>query len=193
MAGMPKSDLIRKRLLKRQQYGIYRLLYQRSEKINSKLIMFKSKQTNQSGFTLIEILVVIGIIAVLAAIVLIAINPSRQFAQARNAQRTSDASAILNAVGQYIADNKGVLPSAITTTATEIKKSGGIDLCSTLVPTYMAALSMDPSLTNSVGITDCSSAYTTNYLIAKDSNNRVTITANGTENPPATTTIVVTR
>jgi prepilin-type N-terminal cleavage/methylation domain-containing protein len=61
---------------------------------------------NQKGFTLIEILVVIGMIALLAAIVLIAINPSRQFAQGRNSQRHNDASAILNAVGQYIADNK---------------------------------------------------------------------------------------
>src|SRR3972149_586779 len=60
------------------------------------------------GFTLIEILVVIGIIAILAVIVLIAINPARQFAQARDTQRTSNVNAILNAVGQYLADNKGV-------------------------------------------------------------------------------------
>lgn len=63
---------------------------------------------SKKGFTLIEILVVIGIIAVLAAIVIVAINPAKQFAQARNADRTAGVEAILNAIGQRIADNKGI-------------------------------------------------------------------------------------
>lgn len=135
------------------------------------------KKNNQNGFTLIEILVVIGIIAVLAAIVIIAINPARQFAQARNTQRTSDSAAILNAIGQNIADNKGVIPAAITTTAQEIKKTGGADLCSALVPTYVPALAMDPSLANSAGITDCTTDYVTGYSVVKDSAGRITVKA----------------
>src|SRR5271170_7286272 len=66
----------------------------------------------QAGFTLIEILVVIGIIAVLAAIVIIAINPARQFAQARESQRVSNVDSMLDAIGQRMADNKGVFAAS---------------------------------------------------------------------------------
>lgn len=68
----------------------------------------------QAGFTLIEILVVLGIIAILAAIVIIAINPAKQFAQARNAQRQSNINAILNAIGQRISDNKGTFSGSFS-------------------------------------------------------------------------------
>ena len=50
-------------------------------------------RTFKKGFTLIELLVVIGILAVLLTIVLIAINPGRQFAQANNTKRRSDVNA----------------------------------------------------------------------------------------------------
>src|SRR3990167_10115705 len=97
----------------------------------------------QKGFTLVELLVVIGILATLLAITLIAINPARQFAQANNTQRSSNVNAILNAIHQYAADNKGALPAGITTTAQNISDTGA-NICADLITQYMAALPQDP-------------------------------------------------
>lgn len=61
-----------------------------------------NKRQRRLGFTLIELLVVIAIIGVLAAAILVAINPGKRMAQARDAQRKTDISAIANAlVGYY--------------------------------------------------------------------------------------------
>ncbi|MEK7576343.1 MAG: prepilin-type N-terminal cleavage/methylation domain-containing protein [Patescibacteria group bacterium] len=127
------------------------------------------------GFTLIEILVVIGIIAVLAAAVLIAINPARQFAQAHDSQRSTNIEAILNAVGQNIADNKGSFNcTTLPITATVMKSTGGYDIATCLEPTYISKMPTDPV----TGTYTDKTNYNSNYTIMQDTNTkRITVVA----------------
>ena len=132
------------------------------------------KSYNQKGFTLIEMLLVVATIAILAGIVILSINPNKQLGYTRNAQRHADVTTILNAGYQYSLDNNGSLPSSITTTQTEICKTGGtctglIDL-SVLATNekYLTSIPFDPTgaSTNGAG-----------YEIKKTANNRVTVVA----------------
>lgn len=137
------------------------------------------KTLSNKGFTLIEVLVVIGILAILATIVLVAINPARQFKLARDSQRSANVTAILNAIGQNMADNRGVLtcgstPYTLPTSATNIM-SGGADIAGCLVPTYIASLPFDPSIEGAHYTSEID--YNTGYMVATDVNGRVTISA----------------
>jgi prepilin-type N-terminal cleavage/methylation domain-containing protein len=56
----------------------------------------------KKGFTLVELLIVIAILAVLAAAVVIVLNPAELLAQSRDSQRLSDMDTLKNAVAVYI-------------------------------------------------------------------------------------------
>jgi len=161
------------------------------------------------GFTLFELLLVIGIIAVLAAIVILSINPRRQLAQARDAQRRADVNTIINAIYQYSIDNDGIFPDALS--GSSFPTSSPVPICKghlrrgqtgpagetcpsgptgavtlrSISGTYMVSVPADPSYS---GLT---STGWTRYYIQKLPNRRIQVSA--TPETPGASTITVTR
>ncbi len=70
----------------------------------------------KKGFTLIELLIVIAILAILAAAVVIVINPAEMLAQARDSQRVSDLNTVRDSLVTYIAQVNTIELGACTAT-----------------------------------------------------------------------------
>ena len=154
----------------------------------------RAEKPNQKGFTLLEVLLVVAAISILAGIVIIAINPSKQLGDTRNAQRRADVNTIMNGVYQVALDNNGILPTTIlvggcgASATSEICRTGAascatlIDLVSTTFQEkYLVAVPTDPS---------GSSANSAGYSITKSANGRFTVCAPDAEQ---SATITVTR
>jgi prepilin-type N-terminal cleavage/methylation domain-containing protein len=148
----------------------------------------------KSGFTLIELLTVISIIGILTTVMVVAVNPARQFARARDTQRETDLIAILSSVYQYTSEHSGGLPdtdgnpatsnfpttlTCIGTTSPCFNLGGAGETGDLIVPVYMSSMRKDP-LTG----TDAN----TGYFIYKDVNDRLVASASG-----ETKTLTVTR
>lgn len=131
------------------------------------------------GFTLIEVLVVVALIAILAAITIIAINPAKNFADTRNAQRSADVAQILNAVTEYTSEEGntlaglGTIPNCSATPARIGSGSGNVNLATNLVDEYIVAIPKDPQ-----GGTDAD----TDYTICQTDGGRVQVAAPNAEN-----------
>lgn len=65
------------------------------------------------GFTIVEILVVIVVLALLGGIVFFALDPGRRFGESRDATRWEHVNVIHTAVIKYQIDNDGDLPPGI--------------------------------------------------------------------------------
>jgi|GEM_PF-670403 prepilin-type N-terminal cleavage/methylation domain-containing protein len=132
------------------------------------------------GFTLLEILLVIGAIGILSAIVLVAINPNRQLAQARDAQRKIDINTINKSLEQFLIDTYSY-PSEITNNYQEICATGSKSITTSLndspsvdctgkldlrvlIPTYISSMPRDPQSTGS------GTGY---YVAINQSNNKI--------------------
>lgn len=83
-------------------------------------MFIKPVQKRFKGFTLIELLVVIAILGILAAAVLVAINPGKRQRQAQDAQRKNDIGALATEVqGYYTTPGQGCYPDNLEVLTTQ--------------------------------------------------------------------------
>lgn len=144
--------------------------------------------SRRHAFTLIEILLVVGILAVLASVVFVALDPAKRFREARDARRTQDIQSILTAIHTYIIDNRGSLPAGLDTTERQLGtatsgcaiSTGGCSVSgtgnclnlTTPLAKYLKSMPIDPNN---------GTAALTRYSIIIDANNIITVRACGTE------------
>ena len=89
------------------------------------------------GFTLIELLIVIAILGILAAAVLVAINPGKRTRQAQDAKRKNDIGALATELqGYYTSPGQGNYPTTLTVLVNE---------------QYLKQMPQDPTTPNSYG------------------------------------------
>ncbi len=119
---------------------------------------------NSNGFTLVELLIVIAIIAILAAAVFVALDPVTRFQEARDSRRYNDLSNMITAISTDQVDNGGAYIAAITgltagnyyvigtatsgcdTTCTaQTTQAACVDLAGFVTEGYLGTIPMDPS------------------------------------------------
>ncbi len=138
--------------------------------------------TRNTGFTLLEILLVVAAIGILASIVIVAINPARQIQQFQNTQRSSHVNTISSAIMQYVIDGHA-LPTYAADGSTLIG-SNTVEICfdaanginqikvtdfdPLLTPTYLGSIPEDPTTKT----TNC-----TGYTYSVSTDQRITIKA----------------
>ncbi len=145
-------------------------------------------RTKSQGFTLIEVLLVIAILAILAAITIMAINPTLQLAKARDSQRSADVHAILNAIHQYALDNEGAFPEQIDSYALEICRTESED-CAFLADlsvltdsqTYLTEQPKDPRCQEEEGGDAYCSINGTGYFVERTETGRIKVSSQSAE------------
>jgi prepilin-type N-terminal cleavage/methylation domain-containing protein len=136
------------------------------------------------AFTLIELVLVISLIAILSSLTFVGLEPFKRIQDSNNLKRTSDINSMLVAIHQYIVDNKGAMPTGMSTSMAEAQlgtnasgcqiSTGGcavttascLNLATPLLK-YLTPMPYDKNATTAA----------TGYTVKVDANNIITVRA----------------
>lgn len=123
----------------------------------------------QKGFTIVELLIVIVVIGILAAITIVSYNGIQQ--RARDTQRKSDVATITKAIELYYIDNGQFPPSSgstiISNSWSTTADTSWSNLKALLVPKYISNLPIDPVNTQGTPVYTSGSYYSYAYYTNK--------------------------
>ena len=165
-------------------------------------LMRKSK----FGFTLIELIILVGIFVLLLAIVYTAVDPSRRYVDARNTNRLNEVNAVLDAVAKFSVDHNGNLPANLQTASADVNyilgtasvgcdtgcdvatQSSCLDMTADLVTVnhYMFSIPYDPGIKDSKSGTNKSL-----YYISKKAGGAITVGACNAESVGGATPVIM--
>ncbi len=135
---------------------------------------------NKAGFSMLEMLIVVAIIALLVGATVIGINPLVQFGRGRDAERIVHVRSLHDSIYRKIVQQNGAwncesgsFPREVTVEGPVFVRigsgTGQYDLCSCVVPSPLSEFPIDPGMDESE-ITDCGD-YDSGYDIWQNPNN----------------------
>ena len=139
---------------------------------------------NRFGFSLVELVVTVAVIAVVGVAVLLAVNPTGRLAKSRNDERTAHVRLVLDAVGRNMLENKGAFvcgTSEVPTSSTKMATGGGnYDIAPCIYPSYVSRIPFDATASGAhyTTTTDYDMGY---FIIRNATSGRITISAPSAE------------
>ncbi len=105
-------------------------------------MLSKLKKSNNKGFTIIEVMIVLAIAGLIILIVLLAVPALQR--NGRNTAIKNDASAITAGIAEYASNNDGALPTGVNPTGSTVDFTGGTTSTAKIQSSTTIANSGDP-------------------------------------------------